>query len=215
MVRGLKNRHLQLIALGGIIGSGYFLGTGYVISKAGPASFLAYLLGGLIVFSVMLCLGELAVAVPISGSFVNYAREYISPAWACGVGWCYWITWVSYVPSEMIAGGIIMNGYFPEISTMWWAVLFGLMITFINLSCVETFGEMEFWLALIKVVALLMFVVLAILIFFGVIGTQGFLGTTVLLGSGGFTPNGSWSVFLTMVLILVNFQGSQIIGLAG
>lgn len=214
MVRGLKNRHLQLIALGGIIGSGYFLGTGYVISKAGPASFLAYLLGGLIVFSVMLCLGELAVAVPISGSFVNYAREYISPAWACGVGWCYWITWVSYVPSEMIAGGIIMNGYFPEISTMWWAVLFGLMITFINLSCVETFGEMEFWLALIKVVALLMFVILAVLIFFGVIGTQGFLGTTVLLGNGGFTPNGSWSVFLTMVLILVNFQGSEIIGLA-
>lgn len=214
MVRGLKNRHLQLIALGGIIGSGYFLGTGYVISKAGPASFLAYLLGGLIVFSVMLCLGELAVAVPISSSFVNYAREYISPAWACGVGWCYWITWVTYVPSEMIAGGIIMNGYFPEISTMWWAVLFGLLITFINLSCVGTFGELEFWLALIKVVALLMFVVLAILIFFGVIGTQGFLGTTVLLGNGGFTPNGSWAVFLTMVLILVNFQGSEIIGLA-
>jgi AAT family amino acid transporter len=214
MVRGLKNRHLQLIALGGIIGSGYFLGTGYVISKAGPASFLAYLLGGLIVLSVMLCLGELAVAVPISSSFVNYAREYISPAWACGVGWCYWITWVTYVPSEMIAGGIIMNGYFPEISTMWWAVLFGLLITFINLSCVETFGELEFWLAIIKVVALFMFIVLAILIFLGMIGTQGFLGSNVLLGNGGFAPNGSWSVLLTMVVILVNFQGSEIIGLA-
>jgi AAT family amino acid transporter len=214
MVRGLKNRHLQLIALGGIIGSGYFLGTGYVISKAGPASFLAYFLGGLIVLSVMLCLGELAVAVPISSSFVNYAREYISPAWACGVGWCYWITWVTYVPSEMIAGGIIMNGYFPEISTMWWAVLFGLLITFINLSCVETFGELEFWLAIIKVVALFMFIVLAILIFLGMIGTQGFLGSNVLLGNGGFAPNGSWSVLLTMVVILVNFQGSEIIGLA-
>lgn len=214
LVRGLKNRHLQLIALGGIIGSGYFLGTGYVIGKAGPASFLAYLLGGLIVFSVMLCLGELAVAVPISSSFVTYAREYISPAWACGVGWCYWITWVTYVPSEMIAGGIIMNGYFPEISTMWWAVLFGLVITFINLSCVETFGEMEFWLALIKVLALLMFVVLGVLIFLGIIGKQGFLGSSILLGNGGFTPHGSWSVFLTMVLILVNFQGSEIIGLA-
>lgn len=214
MVRGLKNRHLQLIALGGIIGSGYFLGTGYVISKAGPASFLAYLLGGLIVLSVMFCLGELAVAVPISSSFVNYAREYISPAWACGVGWCYWITWVTYVPSEMIAGGIIMNGYFPEISTMWWAVLFGLLITFINLSCVETFGELEFWLAIIKVVALFMFIVLAILIFLGMIGTQGSLGSSVLLGNGGFAPNGSWSILLTMVVILVNFQGSEIIGLA-
>lgn len=214
LVRGLKNRHLQLIALGGIIGSGYFLGTGYVISKAGPASFLAYLLGGLIVISVMLCLGELAVAVPTSSSFVNYAKEYISPAWACGVGWCYWITWVTYVPSEMIAGGIIMNGYFPEISTMWWAVLFGLIITFINLSYVETFGEMEFWLALIKIIALIMFVVLAVLILFGIIGDQGYLGSSILLGDGGFTPNGSWAVLLTMVVILVNFQGSEIIGLA-
>ncbi len=214
LVRGLKNRHLQLIALGGIIGSGYFLGTGYVISKAGPASVLSYLLGGMIVFAVMLCLGELAVAVPVGSSFVTYAKEYISPAWACGVGWCYWMTWVTYVPSEMIAGGIIMNGYFPAISTMWWAVFFGLMITVINLSCVKTFGELEFWLALIKVVALLMFVVLGGLIFLGVIGEQGFLGGSVLLSDGGFTPNGAWAILLTMVLILVNFQGSEIIGLA-
>lgn len=214
LTRGLKGRHLQLIALGGIIGSGYFLGTGYVISKAGPASVLAYLLGGLIVFSVMLCLGELAVAVPISGSFVTYAREYISPAWACGVGWCYWITWVTYVPSEMIAAGIIMNDFFPAIAAMWWAVMFGIIITVINVASVKTFGEMEFWLALIKIFALVMFVGLALLIIFGVVGDAGYLGTKVLLDSGGFTPNGYWAVFLTMVIILVNFQGSEIIGLA-
>lgn len=214
LMRGLKGRHLQLIALGGIIGSGYFLGTGYVISKAGPASVLAYLFGGLIVFSVMLCLGELAVAVPISGSFVSYAREYISPAWACGVGWCYWVTWVTYVPSEMIAAGIIMNDFFPAISTMWWAVLFGVIITVINVASVKTFGEMEFWLALIKILALVMFVGLAILIILGVVGDAGYLGTKVLLDNGGFTPNGAWAIFLTMVIILVNFQGSEIIGLA-
>ncbi|MGI6092489.1 MAG: amino acid permease [Negativicutes bacterium] len=214
MTRGLKGRHLQLIALGGIIGSGYFLGTGYIISKAGPASILAYILGGLIVFSVMLCLGELAVAVPISGSFVTYAREYISPAWACGVGWCYWITWVTYVPAEMIAGGIIMNDFFPAISTMWWAVLFGVIITVINVASVKTFGEMEFWLALIKILALVMFVGLALLIVFGLVGDAGYIGTSVLLNNGGFTPNGVWAIFLTMVIILVNFQGSEIIGLA-
>jgi AAT family amino acid transporter len=126
--RSLQSRHLQLIALGGIIGSGYFLGTGYVVEKAGPAAFLAYLLGGLIVLCVMYCLGELAVAVPVSSSFVTYANDYISPAWACGVGWSYWVTWVSYVPSEMIAAGIIMNNFFPVISPVWGQYFSGLLL---------------------------------------------------------------------------------------
>jgi AAT family amino acid transporter len=212
--RALKPRHIQLIALGGIIGSGYFLGTGYVVSTTGPGAFLSYLLGGLIVVSVMCCLGELAVAMPVAGSFVAYAREFISPAWACGMGWSYWLTWVTYVPSEMIAGGLIMNNYFPEVSAMWWAILFGLIITIINLSHVQSFGEIEFWLALIKISALLMFVALALLIFFGIIGDQGFIGSRILLSGGSLTPNGAMSVLLTMVIVLVNFQGSEIIGLA-
>ncbi|AEG60868.1 amino acid permease [Desulforamulus ruminis] len=212
--RGLKSRHLQLIALGGIIGSGYFLGTGYVIDSAGPAACLAYLLGGLIVFCVMLCMGELAVAIPISSSFVTYANDFISPAWACGMGWSYWLTWVFYVPAEMIAAGIIMNHFFPAVGTIWWAIGFGLIITIINLSYVGTFGELEFWLAIIKIFAIIMFVILAILVFSGLLGKEGFMGTSILLGEGGFTPKGSWAVLLTMVIILVNFQGSEIIGLA-
>ncbi|MBQ5832270.1 MAG: amino acid permease, partial [Selenomonadales bacterium] len=127
--RGLKPRHLQLLALGGIIGSGYFLGTGYVLEQAGPAAILSYLLGGLIVLCVMLCLGELAVAKPVASSFIGYAREHISPVWACGVGWAYWVTWIAYVPSEMIAGGIIMNSFVPEVSQVTWAVLLGLLVT--------------------------------------------------------------------------------------
>jgi len=80
---------------------------------------ISYLLGGLIVLAVMLCLAELAVEKPLSGSFVIYAKENISATWACGVGWSYWVTWISYVPSEMIAAGIIMNGFFPDIGTIW------------------------------------------------------------------------------------------------
>jgi amino acid transporter, AAT family len=214
MNRGLKNRHLQLISLGGIIGSGYFLGTGYVLEKAGPAAILAYLLGGAIVLCVMLCLAELAVAQPVSGSFVTYARENISSTWACGVGWAYWLNWVAYVPSEMIAAGIIMNHFLPGVSQLWWAVLFGLIVTVINLFHVDKFGESEFWLAIVKIVALVAFSIVALLICLGVVGGQGFLGTKVLLSSGGFAPNGYWSVVLTMVIILVNFQGTEIIGLA-
>ena len=214
MKRGLKMRHLQLIALGGIIGSGYFLGTGYILEKAGPAAIISYLLGGAIVLAVMLCLAELAVAKPVSSSFVTYAKEYISPTWACGVGWSYWLNWVAYVPSEMIAAGIIMNKFVPEVGQVWWAILFGLIVTVINLFHVEKFGESEFWLAIVKVVALLMFTVISAGICFGFIGNQGFIGTSVLLGAGGFAPSGYWPIVLTMVIILVNFQGSEIIGLA-
>ena len=214
MNRGLKNRHLQLISLGGVIGSGYFLGTGYVLEKAGPAAVLAYLLGGVIVLAVMLCLAELAVDKPVSGSFVTYAREHISPTWACGVGWAYWTTWVAYVPSEMIAAGILMNNFIPEVSQLWWAVFFGLVVTVLNLFHVDKFGESEFWLSLVKIIALLAFSVVAVLILLGILGDQGPIGTSVLLGSGGFAPNGYWSIFLTMVIILVNFQGTEIIGLA-
>ncbi|WP_278504770.1 amino acid permease [Mitsuokella multacida] len=214
MNRGLKNRHLQLISLGGVIGSGYFLGTGYVLEKAGPAAILAYLLGGIIVLCVMLCLAELAVEKPVSGSFVTYAREHISPTWACGVGWAYWTTWVAYVPSEMIAAGIIMNNFIPEVSQLWWAVFFGLLVTILNLFHVDKFGESEFWLSLIKIIALAAFSIVAGLICLGLIGDQGYIGTKVLLGSGGFAPNGYWSIVLTMVIILVNFQGTEIIGLA-
>ena len=214
MNRGLKNRHLQLISLGGVIGSGYFLGTGYVLEKAGPAAILAYLLGGVIVLCVMLCLAELAVEKPVSGSFVTYAKENISATWACGVGWAYWITWVAYVPSEMIAAGIIMSNFVPAISQLWWAVLFGLLVTVINLFHVDKFGESEFWLALFKIIALVAFSIVAGLICLGLIGDEGYIGTSVLLGSGGFAPNGYWSIILTMVIILVNFQGTEIIGLA-
>lgn len=214
MNRGLKNRHLQLISLGGVIGSGYFLGTGYVLEKAGPAAILAYLLGGIIVLCVMLCLAELAVEKPVSGSFVTYAREHISSTWACGVGWAYWVTWVAYVPSEMIAAGIIMNNFWPEVSQLWWAVLFSLLVTCINLFHVDKFGESESWLSLIKILALVAFSIVAALICLGWIGDCGYIGTSVLLGSGGFAPNGYWSIVLTMVIILVNFQGTEIIGLA-
>jgi AAT family amino acid transporter len=209
--RGLKARHLQLIALGGIIGSGYFLGTGLVIQDAGPGACLAYILGGLIVFAVMYSLGELAVHIPISSSFITYANEFISPSWACGVGWSYWVTWISYVPSEMIAAGLIMNQFAPILSAPMWAILFGVIVTIINLFHVESFGELEFWFALIKILAILVFCSIGIFIFFGYNPQNEFLGFKNFKNP---LPKGIFGVLLTMVIILVNFQGSEIIGLA-
>lgn len=214
--RRLKDRHVQLIALGGIVGSGYFLGTGEVINLVGPSVFIAYMLGGLIIYLTMLCMGELAVAIPISGSFVTYTADFISPSVACGVGWSYWISWVAYIPAECVAGGIIME-LFTGINGYVWAVCFGFLITYINLAKVDTFGEIEFWMALIKIFALVGFVILALLIFFGFIhGSEppGIIGFKYLLGDGGLLPNGLMSLLTAMVLLLVNYQGSEIIGLA-
>lgn len=214
--RGLKRRHVELIALGGIIGSCYFLGTGQVISQVGPAACLAYVLGGIIVFLTMLCMGELAVAIPISGSFITYANDYLSPSIACATGWTYWINWVIYIPAECVAGGIIMQA-FTGINGYLWALCFGLLITFINLCRVTLFGEIEFWLAIIKILALISFTLLSLFIFFGMIrGSQGhaWIGTHYLFDQGGFIPNGNLSLLTAMVLMLVNYQGTEIVGIA-
>lgn len=219
LARGLKKRHIQLITLGGIIGSCYFLGSGYVLQLTGPAAVISYFIGGMIVVSVMFSLGELAVANKDS-SFINYQAKYLSHTWATGVGWAYWMTWVSYVPSEMIAAGIIMNTFFPHISPVVWAISFGGVITIMNLINVSLFGELEYWLAYVKIFALVGFSILAFLIVIGLIGTtpegtaSAFVGWSVIREAGGFFPKGFAAILLTMVIVLVNFQGSEIVGLA-
>lgn len=214
--RSLKNRHVQLIALGGIIGSCYFLGTGTVIRNVGPGAVFAYLLGGAALYFVMICLSELAVAMPVSGSFITYASEFVSPAWACGVGWSYFISWAVYIPSECLAAGIIMHSFFPLANQYIWAVVFGLIITFMNLTHVKAFGEIEFWLTLVKIFGLIFFSVLAIFIFFGVIhGSKPahIIGTENLLKKGGLFPLGMMAIISNMVMLMVNYQGAEILGL--
>lgn len=214
--KDLKLRHMELISLGGIIGSAFFLGTGYAINVVGPAVLISYALGGLIVFLVMLCLSELTVAMPCSSSFIQYSRDYISPSWACGTGWSYWLNWCAYIPAECTAAGIIMHVLIPEVGAFIWALGFALIITVINLSKVKIFGELEFWLSLVKIVAIVGFSILAIAIFFGFHRGEGsgIIGTQYILGDGGFFPNGHLIVITMMVILLVNFQGSEIVCIA-
>ncbi|MFZ9035477.1 MAG: amino acid permease [Francisellaceae bacterium] len=215
--KDLKLRHMELISLGGIIGSAFFIGTGYAVSQAGPAILISYALGGLIVFLVMLCLCELTVAMPTSNSFIQYTHDYISPTWACGTGWSYWLNWVAYIPAECTAGGIIMHTFIPAVSPFIWALLFGLVITIINLSKVKIFGELEFWLSMIKIAAIVIFAIIAVFIFFGLYtktGIKPIIGTKNLLGDGGFFPKGHFIIITMMVILLVNFQGSEIVCLA-
>jgi AAT family amino acid transporter len=214
--RGLKSRHVSLIALGGIIGSSYFLGTGYILNLIGPGAFVAYILGGIISYIVIACLAELSINVPTTGTFISYASHYISPTWACGVGWSYWMSWVIYIPSECIAAGIIMNHYLPGVHEYIWAALFGIIITLFNIVKVKFFGEAEFWLAMIKIILLVGFSILAILIFMGLIGnkTTESIGGAFLWKDGGLFPNGYLILLINMVILLSNYQGSEIIGIS-
>jgi len=213
--RGLSKRHVSLIALGGIIGSSYFLGTGLILNQMGPGAFLAYLLGGLITFLTMACLAELTIGMGQHGSFIMYANKLISPSFAAAVGWSYWISWIVYVPSECVAAGIIMNHFLPVLSIFGWASIFAGLITLINLLHVKFFGELEFWLASIKIFLLVSFSIVAIGILTGYIGhgvlpaqDKDFFKLSTLF------PNGYVIIFLNMVILLSNFQGSEIIGLS-
>lgn len=220
--RGLSSLHIQMISLGGIIGSSYFLGIGDSILNLGVSTLYALILGGFIVWLVANAMGELCVALPRTGGFVSHARELVGRPWAAAVGWSYWVNWCAYVPSEMIAGGLILHMFFPAIGTMYWAILVGLVISYINLSDVKNFGKIESFLALMKIAAILFFCVMAALIWFGVIGSspeaKGILGLQNVAGPehdySKLLPLGLIVIFQRMVMVLVNFQGTEIIALS-
>ncbi len=216
--RGIKSWHVSLIALGGIIGSCYFLGSGYTIAEVGPAAAFAYAIGGVIIYAVMMAFGELLVNIPRRGSFVSYAREFLGPSISAGVGWSYWANWVAYCPAEALACGILMNIFIPWTPFLW-SIVFMSIITLINIYQVEWFGHIESVLAIIKILAVVVFSLAAIGIIFGLLGDKP-VGVSILLDGGrssifdALFPFGGFIVLTTMTMILVNFQGSEIVGLA-
>ncbi|WP_448956202.1 amino acid permease [Labrys neptuniae] len=211
--RGLKDRHIQLIAIGGAIGVGLFLGSAKAISKAGPALLLTYAFAGLAVFFIMRALGELLIHRPVAGSFATYAEEYINP-WAGFVtGWTYWITWVVTGMAELTAIGIYFHHWFPDLP-QWVPALTALVLLYgANLIAVKVFGEMEFWFALIKVATIVGMLIIGLaVIIFGI----GDLGKTAsfsnLWSQGGFAPMGAVGVVLTLQIACFAYTGVELIG---
>src|SRR6478752_1252968 len=154
--KGLSQRHLTMIAIGGVIGAGLFVGSGAVINDAGPAAFLSYAITGLLIIMVMRMLGEMAVANPSTGSFADYARRAMGGWAGFSVGWLYWYFWVIVVGFEAVAGAKIITYWFDA---PLWLLSLGLMLmlTATNLFSVTSFGEFEFWFAGIKVFAIIAF----------------------------------------------------------
>lgn len=143
-----------MIALGGVIGSGLFVSSGYTIAQAGPlGAVIAYGVGALVTYLVMVCLGELAVAYPVSGGFHVYATRNLGPAWGFVTAWLYWLCWAVALGSEFTAAGILMQRWFPQVAVWIWCLIFAALLYVLNAISSRVFGEAEFWLSLIKVIA--------------------------------------------------------------
>jgi len=212
LVRGLKNRHVQMIALGGAIGSGLFLGSAQAIHKAGPSLLLAYGLGGLAVFFMARALGELLLYRPVSGSFATYAEEFVGP-WAGFVtGWSYWFLWVMVGIAELTAVGIYMQYWFPDLP-QWVPVLVMLGVLLgANLLHVKVFGEFEFWFALIKVLAVSALLVFGVAVLaFGAGGMEASISN--LWTHGDIFANGFEATLLVFPIALFAFGGIELVGI--
>ena len=173
--RGMESRHLQMISLGGVIGTGLFLSSGYTIQQAGPiGTILAYSIGALIVYLVMLTLGELSVAMPVTGSFHVYAEKFIGPGTGFVIAIQYWLTWTVALGSEFTAAGLLMQRWFPDSPTWVWSAACIILIFTLNALSVRLFAEAEFWFASIKVFAICAFIVIGSLAIFGVIPVAGY-----------------------------------------
>lgn len=215
--RTMKTRHLVMLSLGGVIGTGLFFNTGYIISTTGAAgTLLAYLIGALVVWLVMVCLGELSVAMPETGAFHVYAARYLSPATGYTVAWLYWLTWTVALGSSFTAAGFCMQYWFPQVPVWIWCLLFCVAIYLLNIISTRFFAEGEFWFSLVKVVTIIAFIVLGAAAMFGFIPLKDGSAAPGLsnLTQHGWLPHGVLPIIMTMVAVNFAFSGTELIGIA-
>jgi GABA permease len=213
---GLKNRHLTMIAIGGVIGAGLFVGSSSGIATAGPGILLSYALVGTLVVLVMRMLGEMSAANPTSGSFSAHADRALGRWAGFSIGWLYWFFWVVVLAVEATAGAKILEGWIPAVPQWGWALIVMVVLTATNLVSVGSYGEFEFWFAGIKVVAIGAFIVVGALAVAGVLPgadtDKASLGN--LTDHGGFLPNGPGAILTGVLLVVFSFMGSEIATLA-
>ncbi len=210
--RGLQNRHIQLIALGGAIGTGLFLGIGPAIQMAGPAVLLGYGIAGIIAFLIMRQLGEMVVEEPVSGSFSHFAWKYWGPFAGFLSGWNYWVMFVLVGMAELTAAGIYMQYWLPDVPTWIWAAAFFIIINAANLVNVRLYGEMEFWFALIKVLAIIAMIGFGLWLLFSGHGGEH-ASVDNLWQHGGFLATGWHGLIMSLAVIMFSFGGLELIGI--
>ncbi|RLL40580.1 amino acid permease [Oceanobacillus piezotolerans] len=212
--RDLANRHVQLIAIGGTIGTGLFLGSGKAIQLAGPSIILAYLLVGIALFFVMRALGELLLSKAGYRSFTDIAQDYLGPRAAFVTGWTYWFCWIVTAMADIIAVGVYVQYWF-EIPQWVPAIICLIILLGLNLLTVKLFGELEFWFALIKILTILGLIAMGVVLL--VIGFETNTGTVTvnnLWEHGGIFPNGISGFLLSLQLVVFAFVGMELVGVS-
>jgi len=210
--RGLKNRHIQLIALGGAVGAGLFYGIAPTIHQAGPSVLLGYAIAGLIAFLIMRQLSEMVVEEPVAGSFSYFADKYWGKFAGYLSGWNYWMLYILVGMSELTACGKAIRALWPEVDIWLSVLIIFIIINFINLSAVKIYGEVEFWFAIIKVLTIVCIILWGIyLLVFGLGGEQASVAN--LWQHGGFFPNGTGALVMSMTIIMFSFGGLELLGI--
>ncbi|MCO6545571.1 MAG: S-methylmethionine permease [Gilliamella sp.] len=215
--RTMKTRHLVMLSLGGVIGTGLFFNTGYIIATAGAiGTIIAYLIGALVIYLVMLCLGELAVAMPETGAFHTYASRFISPGTGYTVAWLYWLTWTVALGSSLTAAGLCMQYWFPTVSVWIWCLIFCIVIFALNTITAQFFAESEFWFSIIKIITIIIFIVAGTAAIFGFVPMKNNIPAPFLhnITDNGWFPNGITPIIMTMVSVNFAFSGTELIGIA-
>ncbi|MBU8917031.1 amino acid permease [Bacillus sp. FJAT-29953] len=207
--RGLKQRHITMISIGGTIGTGLFLASGNVVSKAGALGGpIAYLVIGLLVFVLMKGLGEMSTFMPVPGAYTSYSGLFVHPVLGFMVGWNLSINGFLGLGAEIVGGGMILNQFFPNVPPSVFCIIISLLILALNLIDVKSYGEAEYWFAGIKVVAIIIFLIVGVLMIFGLIGHQGFIGLSNWTDKSMF-PNGFAAVILMMTGVIWSYLGVE------
>lgn len=212
--RGLSSRQVQMIALGGTIGVGLFMGASSVIKWTGPSAILAYIVAGLFLYLIMRAMGELVYLYPTTGSFANYATDYIHPSAGYMTAWANIFQWVVVGMSEVIAVGQYMQYWWPDLPTWIPGIIVILTLAAANLVSVKAFGEFEFWFAMIKVVTIIVMIIAGLgLIFFGLGNGWHPVGLDNLTAHGGFFPKGIVGFLFALSMVVGAYQGVELIGI--
>jgi len=212
--RGLASRHMQMIAIGGAIGTGLFLASGATVANAGPGgALLAYAAIGLMVLLLMQSLGEMSAHQPVAGSFQTFATKFISPSFGFAMGWNYWFNWAVTVAADLVASGLVMAYWFPSVPSWIWAVGFLVIVVGLNALSARVYGEAEFWLAAIKVVIVIVFVLSGVFMIAGVMGENSPGLSNWTIGDAPF-HNGFVGVIAVFMIAGFSFQGTELVGVA-
>ncbi|QIX00464.1 hypothetical protein AMS68_005981 [Peltaster fructicola] len=221
--RRLQSRHLQMIAIGGTIGTGLFIGSGTALATAGPAgALIAYAFVGTLVYSVMVSLGEMATFIPVSGAFTAYASRFVDKSLGFAMGWLYWFSWAITFAIELTATGLIIQYWAPDLNIGIFIGVFFVVITALNFLPVSFYGELEYWFSMIKVITVIGFIIFGICIDAGA-GGRPYLGFTYWNDPGAFVPypvtdNDALGKFIGFWAVLIqagfSYQGTELVGIA-